>query len=234
MIKKNILTIIATMLLTTGCNEPNKVEYLLFLDYTDSATTFKGDNPIRLKESIKKIWDNAKGEFEIFIYPIYAFTESALPLLKKSNPDCPGDLTRPQCLKDKFEEFMNDLDNKVLKENGITSSSKQGTNIYPIIRKIGQYHKMNDKKVYIVSDMKHEFNDEKLHEILLDPKIDAVRYAKEKVTELEYNNILSGVEIVIGFPSSCDPIDEILRVKLSKFWREFFQLSGADVSFDYL
>ena len=230
-----LITLIITAAFLCSCNGTKAhVTNLVFIDYSTSATTLEGTNPARLINRLETVWDSMNEDDIITIYPIHLLTESANPLIKLVKPELRGDLTDKQREKDMLEKFLIDVDKVLFKENEIRSDVRMGTNIYPIVRKLAEYHKEETPKVWVVSDMKHEFADEQLHLNLFEPKSKPADHAKIIVDREKYLGILSNVQFIVAFPETCDHIDEILRPKLTAFWREFFQLSGAEVLFDYL
>ena len=50
----------------------------------------------------------------------------------------------------------------------------------------------------------------------------------------QYQNKLANIEVMIEFTETCDYRSQVLRSKLEDFWDEFFHMTGAIVSFNYL
>ena len=230
-----LISLIITAAFICSCNgTKDPVTNLVFVDYSTSATTLEGTNPARLINRLETVWNSMNADDVITIYPIHLLTESANPLLKLTKPELRGDLTDKQREKQILKQFLIDVDKVLFKENSIRADVRMGTNIYPIVRKLVEYHKKETLKVWVVSDMKHEFADEQLHLNLFEPMSKPADHARIIVDREKYLGILNNVQFTVAFPETCDHIDEILRPKLTAFWREFFQLSGADVTFDYL
>ena len=69
---------------------------------------------------------------------------------------------------------------------------------------------------------------------LAEQGINPTKHAREIVKQRKFQGKLQGIEVMIEFTETCNYSSQILRPKLEEFWEEFFILTGAEVSFDYL
>ena len=83
MIKQTIAIIMVSAFLSSCSSEAEvKTTNVVFIDHSDSAPTFEGNNPKRLKAQLVQIYTVANEGDEIIIYPIHKQTETAVPMIK--------------------------------------------------------------------------------------------------------------------------------------------------------
>lgn len=236
--KLKTLSIIVGLIPSLGISgwfsEEVKTTNVVFIDYSISSATLKDNNPARLREQLEEIYDNAKEMDNIIIYPIHNHTEIAVPMIDTERKKLPGNMNDRRYKKQYRNEFISEVDRVLINNLKMDDDVRMGTNIYPIVRKLSRYHEGENLKVWIISDMQHEYTSELLHIELIENNIHPAQHAKDIVINKKYQNKLANVEIMIEFTETCDYRSQVLRSKLEDFWEEFFNMTGAIVSFNYL
>ncbi len=229
---KVMLMLGLTMMIGCSSLVPGKKSYVVFIDYTESALTFVGDNPARIKRLLSVLAEEMEPEDLLQVYPIHAYTESASSLLLLNGPQLQGDL-RDKHRREHWKENVvaPSLENVLAERFNNDRTSR--TNIYPIIRKILRL-KMEGYKVeaYLASDMIQHFDDQDFSTMFgKGSDIDPIELSRTKVSELGVEDVLDGIAALVmipGTPHGSQDYDRI-RVKVNVFWEEFFSRCGADV-----
>ena len=212
----------------------DKTTNVVFIDYSISSATLKDNNPSRLRKQLEDIYNDANEMDDIIIYPIHNHTEIAVPMLHIEKQKLPGNMNDKQLNKTYTKDFLGQVDDILITNLKMDENVRMGTNIYPIVRKLSRYHKDENLKVWIVSDMQHEYTNELLHIDLTEKNVDPVQHARTIVIDNQYQNKLENINVMIEFTETCDYRSQVLRSKLEEFWEEFFNMTGAVVSFNYL
>ena len=217
-----------------GCTGlvPGKQAHMVFLDFTASASTFVGDNPARVEGLIREIALEMKPEDVVEVYPIHAYTASAVPIVRLGGPPLRGDLRDKQRLRKWQEEAVSKGLERVWHvrfEKDRTSS----TNIYPVVRKILRLRDNGYRvRVYLICDMIQDFDGEDFSVVFSNgSNVGPVELARKKVAELGFEDVLNGVKVMVmipGTPSGNQAYDRI-RAKVNAFWDELFARCGTNV-----
>lgn len=226
--------LIIALMMIPGCFGlvPGKQAYVVFLDFTESAATFVGENPAKIKRMLHEIAAEMEPEDLLEVYPIHAYTESATPLLRLNGPPLQGDLRDRQRLKHwKETEAARALSRIWDMDFGKDRTSS--TNIYPTVRKISRLMKAGYRvKAYLVCDMIQDFRGEDFSTVFREGSdVDPVALAQKKVAELGFEDVLDGVEVIVMIPGSPQGNQTYDRIRpyVNAFWEEFFARCGADV-----
>ncbi len=227
-----ILITALTMILGCSGLVPGKQAYVVFLDFTESAATFVGENPAKIRSLLNSLASDMEPEDMLEVYPIHAYTESATPILRLNGPILQGDLRDRQRLKQWKETVVDNALGRIW-DMDFGKDRTASTNIYPVVRKISRLMKAGHRiRAYLVCDMIQDFNGEDFSVVFGEgSSIDPVVFALRKVSELGYKDVLDGMEIVVmipGTPYGSQAYDRI-RAKVNAFWEEFFSRCGADV-----
>ena len=230
---------IIALIVIMGCSGlvSGKKAYLVFLDFTESAATFVGENPAKIKRMLHEIAAEMEPEDLLEVYPIHAYTESATPILRLNGPLLQGDLRDRQRLKQWKETEVARALSRIWDMN-FGKDRTSSTNIYPVVRKISRLMKAGHRiRAYLVCDMIQDFNGEDFSVVFgKASNVDLVRLAQRKVSELGFKDVLDGMEIVVmipGTPYGSQAYDRI-RAKVNAFWEEFYSRCGADVMIEDL
>ena len=211
-----------------------KTTNVVFIDYSISSATLKDNNSNRLRQQLMSIYNGTNGMDDIIIYPIHNHTEIAVPILHVEKQKLPGNMNDKRIEVENKNKFLSQVDDVLINNLRMDKGVRMGTNIYSVVRKLSRYHKDENLKVWIISDMQHEYTNELLHIDLTEKGLDPSVHARNIILEKKYQNKLHNISIMIEFPESCDYRSQVLRSKLEDFWQEFFIMTGADVSFNYL
>ena len=134
--KISILLIGFIITVLTSCSSPDPLTYLVFVDYSMSASTLADDNKEKLLVRLENVWSLMKPDDALIIYPIHLLTETAVPLFRMIKPFLNGDLNDRINSKTSESLFIESLRKKIFDDIKIPSEVRQGTNIYPIMRKM--------------------------------------------------------------------------------------------------
>ena len=226
--------LITALTIMLGCSGlvPGKQAYAVFIDYTQSASTFHGDNPAKIKQLLQHIANEMEPKDVFEVYPIHAYTESATPLVRLNGPPLKGDLRDRQRLKLWKETVVVKALSSIL-DMDFRKDRTSSTNIYPIVRKISRLQDNGFRvKAYLVCDMIQDFHGEDFSVVFSNrSNIDPVAVASQRVSELGFQEFLRGVEIVVmipGSPYGSRAYDQI-RAKVNAFWDQFLSICGADL-----
>ena len=219
-------------LLMAGCMESGSKVHVVFIDYTQSASVFRHGNPEKVSELLKDLAGNMEPEDVLEVYPIHAYTESATPMLRLKGPQLQGDMRDRQRLK-LWKESVVDKALSSIHDMEFGKDRTSSTNIYPVVRKMSRLSKAGyTVKAYLVCDMIQDFQGEDFSVLFGNPSaVDPVAVAGQRVSELGFQDLLRGVEIVVmipGSPYGSRAYDQI-RAKVNTFWDQFLSICGADV-----
>jgi len=230
-VRKSAVVGVLAMLMA-GCMESGSKVHAVFIDYTQSASVFRHGNPEKVSELLKDLAGNMEPDDVLEVYPIHAYTESATPILRLKGPLLQGDMRDRQRLINWKKTTVAEALGRVW-NMGFSKDRTASTNIYPVVRKISRLMKAGYVvKAYLVCDMIQDFDGEDFSVVFGNPSdIDPVAVAGQRVSELGFQDLLRGVEIVVmipGSPYGSRAYDQI-RAKVNAFWEEFLSICGADV-----
>lgn len=227
------------LLFVVGCmgNSGKKKAYLVFVDYSKSASTLATPNKLKIEDLVRGIAVEMNSEDLLEVFPIHAYTMSATPILHLKGPSLKGDLRDKKRREDWIENTVNAGVQKMWNikiRNGIRMS----TDLYPIVNKVSRMVK-NDYNpvVYIISDMIQDHNGESFLNVFKESRnVVPIKYSKKKVSELGIAGLMKGVNVIIKIPGSPegDMIYNEIRSSVDAFWEEFFTLCGAEVIIENL
>jgi len=204
----------------------------VFVDYSMSASTLADDNNEKSLVCLENVWSLMKPDDALIIYPIHLLTETAVPLFRMIKPFLNGDLNDRINSKTSESLFIKSLRKKIFDDIKIPSEVRQGTNIYPIMRKMRRFQKDTFVSGTIVSDMNHEYLGEQLHKTFgTKDHPNPSDYAMKKVDSLGLHSSLNNSEITLVIPGTYagDINDELTRSAIIEYWETFFMLTGSKV-----
>ncbi|MCH7574803.1 MAG: hypothetical protein IIA59_06730 [Candidatus Marinimicrobia bacterium] len=223
--------LVAYIALMIGCTGSGRTAHVVFIDYTQSASTFRGDNPSKVKELLRGLVAKMGPEDLLEVYAIHAYTASASPLLRLRGPELKGDLNdemrKEAWMKNTAMPALQDIWQVDFSEDRTSS-----TNIYPTVRKISRLRKAGYVvKGYVVADMIQDFQGEDFHNVFSDPGVDPTEHARYKVKEFGFQGVLKGIDVVVKIPGSPqgNQVYDSVRWKVNEFWEAFFTECGAVV-----
>ena len=226
------LIINSLIIILTSCSSPEPLTYLVFVDYSISASTLESNNKEKFLANLGKTWNSMIPNEELIIYPIHLLSETATPLFKTQKPIPNGDLNDRLNSKSSSTKFIELLGKKVFDEPSISHDVRMGTNIYPILRKIKRFQDNTNVSVYIVRDMNHEYLDEQLNKTFSSYNSpDPYTHAEHKIDSLGLRSSLNRSDITIAIPGSYrgDVNDELTRASIIEYWENLFMLTGSSV-----
>ena len=232
------VVMLAGLLLSMLCTrQERKKAFLYFVDYSRSASSLVGANRGKVNDLVDKVLSNLQPEDLLAVYPIHAYTASATPILRLSGPKLLGDLRDRQRQKSWQREVAGSAMDGIWKVR-FREDRTSWTNIYPIVHKIARSVKTGYKvRAFIICDMIQDANGEDFSKMFgNNSDADPIRYARRKVSELGFEGILEGVEIMIKMPGSPQGIKKYdhIRPKVTAFWEEFYSTCGARVTIEDL
>ena len=226
------LIVVLGILLGCSITGPRSNAYLVFIDYSKSASTFTSENPAKIESLLNEIATELRPQDFLEVFPIHAYTESAAFLLRLQGPELKGDL-RDKKLR---EDWMNNqVIPKIKKiwDTRIRDDRKLSTNIYPILHKVEKLTQRGyDVGLYLISDMVQDHAGESFQTIFgnnsnRDPK----KYAQVKISTIQFEDTLGGVHVFVKIPGTPqgNSVYDKIKERVSEFWEEFFILCGAKV-----
>lgn len=230
--KISTITISFIIFLITSCSSPDPLTYLVFVDYSTSASTLEDHNKEKFLVHLEKTWSLMNPNDALIIYPIHLLTETAAPLFKINKPIPNGDLNDRMNSISSQKEFIELLREKIFEEPVIPNEVRMGTNIYPIMRKMRRFQENSSVTAIIVSDMNHEYIDEQLHKTFsTQNRPIPYDHANNKVDSLGMRSSLNQSKITIAIPGTYngDINDELTRSTIIDFWENLFTFAGASV-----
>ena len=220
-------------MLAAGCMESGSKVHAVFIDYSQSASVFRHDNPGKVSELLQDLAGNMEPDDVLQVYPIHAYTESATPILRLKGPPLQGDLRDRQRLTKWKETMVADALGKVW-NMGFSEDRTASTNIYPVVRKISRLMKSgNEVRAYLVCDMIQDFDGDDFSAVFSSgSNADPAKLAVEKVAELGFIDMLEGIEVKVLIPGTPhgNQVYDRIRVEVNMFWEEFFSRCGATAS----
>lgn len=224
---------VALALFTVGCTVPGRIAYIVFVDYTQSASTFAGENPVKIRRLLQGLTAEMEQEDVFVVYPIHSFTQSASSLARFSGPELQGDLNDEM----RKREWRGNIAQPAMKDIWqvqFDSDRTSSTNIYPTVRKIDQMKRAGYKvQAYLVCDMIQDFDGDDFSAVFgSGSNVDPAKLAAEKVAELGFIDMLEGIEVKVLIPGTPhgNQVYDRIRSEVNTFWEEFFSRCGADVS----
>lgn len=232
----NSFMAVAVVALTVimGCSGlvSGKKTYLVFLDFTESASTFDGENPMKVRELLYELAGEMQPEDLLEVYPVHAYTESATPLVHLNGPTLQGDLRDRQRLK-QWKETVVDEELARIWDMDFGRDRTSSTNIYPVVRKIsGMQGRGYEVKAYVICDMIQDYAGEDFSTVFgKESDVDTGLLAQRKIAEFRFDDVLDGVEVVVMIPGTPygNQVYDSIRSKVNLFWEVFFSCCGADV-----
>lgn len=235
-LNKTTLFLLSFVIACVG-NSGKKKAFLVFVDYSKSASTLNAPNQKKVEELIYSIALEMNREDLLEVFPIHAYTMSATAVFHLKGPPLEGDLRDKRRRGDWIENKVNSGVQKMW--NGkIRNEIRMSTDLYPIVNKVSRMVK-NDYSpvVYIISDMIQDHERESFINVFKESrKIFPIKYSKKKVSELGIAGLMKGVNVIIKIPGSPegDMIYNEIRSSVDAFWEEFFTLCGAEVIIENL
>ncbi|MFC1528128.1 hypothetical protein ACFL5D_05245 [Candidatus Neomarinimicrobiota bacterium] len=221
-----------------SCSKDIPTTHIVFIDYSISSSIFEGNNPEKIVSEIGNIWDNMSSNDKIYIYPIHKYTATASHIMKAQKEINTGDLNGLNNEKKIKSELLLSIRTKIFKNTIIPKSSRMYTNIYPLLWKILNHFDINGNvSVYIISDMIHEDENEKLNELFISKTIHEVaNLALQKYEELELFNAPKPSTVHIKIPGTVQgsKYDEKIRLSIIQYWKELFKLCSYVTVFEDL
>lgn len=215
-----------------ACMESKSKVHVVFIDYTQSASVFKHDNPSRIGSLLQELAGTMEPDDVLEVYPIHAYTESATPVLRLKGPPLIGDLRdRQRRIEWKGTAVAEAIDR--IWKMGFSKDRTGSTNIYPVIRKISALMKPgNEVRAYLICDMIQDYDGEDFNNLLRGRTgSDPAAFARRKVSESGFMDVLRGVEVHVMIPGSPhgNQMYDKIRAPVNEFWKSFFTRCGASV-----
>jgi hypothetical protein len=230
--RKNILSIIATSLLLTSCNEKSKT-HAFFIDVTASTSISKeSDNTNDLLQSLRKMIDKkVLGGETIVIYPIHARTGSAASIFNDKMP-LPVNLNWKTERENKLDKIVSDVNDKLFINSIIDQNIRSNSSIFPIFSKLKKVSKDGIIEVTIISDMIEYTSSMNFYEKLDNLNNNAVKQlAIQKYSESkdEFSIKNTNFSILIPGTEAGNKYTDDFNIKVYTFWETFFREAGAKV-----
>ena len=222
------------LLLAVACvgSGGKRKAYLVFVDYSKSASTMATPNRARIEDLVQGIAVGMNSEDLLEVFPIHAYTMSATSVLHLKGPSLKGDLRDKKRREDWIENTVNAGIQKMW-DGKIRNGIRMSTDLYPIVNKVSRMVKNGYKPVVIIiSDMIQDNKGESFINVFKDSgKVVPTNYSKKKVSELGLAGLMEGIDVIIKIPGSPegDAIYNEIRSSVNAFWEEFYTLCGAEV-----
>ena len=127
------------LLFVVACmsNSGKKKAYLVFIDYSKSASTLATPNQLKIEALVRGIAVEMNSEDLLEVFPIHAYTMSATPVLHLKGPSLKGDLRDKRRREDWIENIVNAGVQKMWDQN-IRNKIRMSTDLYPIVNKVSR------------------------------------------------------------------------------------------------